>query len=224
MKKLFVLISVLFLIGSVSFAQTEKTVKTEKKAKIESAEKKDVKSKDVKSKDIKAKPIENQVKPKAADKNIKQVPTEKDVKPIEEKPENTVKASDDAENQSGAEITFKETSHDFGNIPFKGNGSYEFVFVNTGTEPLILTQPKSSCGCTVPEWPRQPILPGESNVIKVTYKNTDRPGNFNKYVTVFSNAAVNKEVKLHIKGTVEPEPTDAAPLNNGGIESPVKNN
>ena len=61
-------------------------------------------------------------------------------------------------------------------------------------------------------------------VIKVTYKNTDRPGNFNKYVTVFSNAAVNKEVKLHIKGTVEPEPTDAAPLNNGGIESPVKNN
>ena len=224
MKKLFVLISVLFLIGSVSFAQTEKTVKTEKKAKIESAEKKDVKSKDVKSKDIKAKPIENQVKPKAADKNIKQVPTEKDVKPVEEKPENAVKASDDAENQSGAEITFKETSHDFGNIPFKGNGSYEFVFVNTGTEPLILTQPKSSCGCTVPEWPRQPILPGESNVIKVTYKNTDRPGNFNKYVTVFSNAAVNKEVKLHIKGTVEPEPTDAAPLNNGGIESPVKNN
>ena len=224
MKKLFVLISVLFLIGSVSFAQTEKTVKTEKKAKIESAEKKDVKSKDIKSKDIKAKPIENQVKPKAADKNIKQVPTEKDVKPVEEKPENAVKASDDAENQSGAEITFKETSHDFGNIPFKGNGSYEFVFVNTGTEPLILTQPKSSCGCTVPEWPRQPILPGESNVIKVTYKNTDRPGNFNKYVTVFSNAAVNKEVKLHIKGTVEPEPTDAAPLNNGGIESPVKNN
>ena len=224
MKKLFVLIIVLFLIGSVSFAQTEKTVKTEKKAKIESAEKKDVKSKDVKSKDIKAKPIENQVKPKAADKNIKQVPTEKDVKPVEEKPENAVKASDDAENQSGAEITFKETSHDFGNIPFKGNGSYEFVFVNTGTEPLILTQPKSSCGCTVPEWPRQPILPGESNVIKVTYKNTDRPGNFNKYVTVFSNAAVNKEVKLHIKGTVEPEPTDAAPLNNGGIESPVKNN
>lgn len=224
MKKLFVLISVLFLLGSVSFAQTEKTVKTEKKAKIESAEKKDVKSKDVKSKDIKAKPIENQVKPKAADKNIKQVPTEKDVKPVEEKPENAVKASDDAENQSGAEITFKETSHDFGNIPFKGNGSYEFVFVNTGTEPLILTQPKSSCGCTVPEWPRQPILPGESNVIKVTYKNTDRPGNFNKYVTVFSNAAVNKEVKLHIKGTVEPEPTDAAPLNNGGIESPVKNN
>ena len=128
------------------------------------------------------------------------------------------------EKQDGPEITFKETSHDFGNIPFKGNGSYEFVFVNTGNEPLILSQPKSSCGCTVPEWPRQPILPGESNVIKVTYKNTDRPGNFNKYVTVFSNALINKEIKLHIKGTVEQEPTDAAPLKMENVSSPVKNN
>jgi hypothetical protein len=135
------------------------------------------------------------------------------------------KADDKADNSSsGAEIMFKETNHDFGNIPFKGNGSYEFVFVNTGTEPLILTQPKSSCGCTVPEWPKQPILPGESNVIRVTYKNTDRPGAFNKYVTIFSNAAVNKEVKLHIKGTVEPEPTDASPLKMDGIGTPVKNN
>ena len=129
-----------------------------------------------------------------------------------------------AEKQNGPEITFKETNHDFGNIPYKGNGSYEFVFINTGNEPLILTQPKSSCGCTVPEWPKQPILPGESNVIRVTYKNTDRAGNFSKYVTVFSNAMVNKEVKLHIKGTVEPQPTDAAPLKMEVISSPVKNN
>lgn len=219
MKKLFVLISVLFLIGSVSFAQSEETVKSDKKAKIESAEKKDAKSKE-----IKVKPVENQVKPKAVNKNAQPVPPGKDVKSVENKQGNIAGVSDDAEKQSGAEITFKETNHDFGNIPFKGNGSYEFVFVNTGTEPLILTQPKSSCGCTVPEWPRQPILPGESNVIKVTYKNTDRPGNFNKYVTVFSNAAVNKEVKLHIKGTVEPEPTDASPLKNDGVGTPVKNN
>ena len=120
--------------------------------------------------------------------------------------------NESVEKQDGPEITFKETLHDFGNVQFKGNGSYEFVFVNTGTEPLILTQPKSSCGCTVPEWPKQPILPGESNVIKVTYKNTDRPGNFNKYVTVFSNAVINKEVKLRIKGTVLAEPTEVAPM------------
>ena len=126
-----------------------------------------------------------------------------------------------AEKQNGPEITFKETNHDFGNIPFKGNGSYEFVFVNTGNEPLILSQPKSSCGCTVPEWPKQPILPGETNCIKVTYKNTDRPGGFNKYVTVFSNALVNKEIKLHIKGTVEQQPTDAAPMKMESVGTPV---
>lgn len=112
---------------------------------------------------------------------------------------------------NGPEMTFKETTHDFGKIDFNGNGTYEFVFVNTGNEPLILTQPRSSCGCTVPEWPKHPILPGESDAIRVTYKNTNRPGSFNKYVTIFSNAKVNKEVKLHIKGTVLEQQTDAAP-------------
>ena len=128
------------------------------------------------------------------------------------------------QNQNGPEITFKETIHDFGTIPYKGNGTYEFVFVNTGNEPLILSQPKSSCGCTVPEWPKQPILPGESSVIKVTYKKTDHSGSFNKYVTVFSNALVHKEVKLYIKGTVEPEPTDLTPVKMEGPASPVNNN
>ena len=187
MKKLFVLISVLFLMGSVSFAQSEKKVKNEKKQKIETK----------------------------ADEKV-EAKTDEKVVVSEEKNDQDV-----ADNQNGPEITFKETNHDFGNVEFKGNGSYEFVFVNTGNEPLILTQPKSSCGCTVPEWPRQPILPGESNVIKVTYKNTDRPGNFNKYVTVFSNALVNKEVKLHIKGTILPEPTDATPLKMETIGTPV---
>lgn len=223
MKKLFVLLSILFLIGSVTFAQTEKTVKTDnKKAKIESSEKQVKTEKQTKIK--KEVSSEKELKVKPVDDNSKVVKKDKEEKPVDIKDVKKDDAEESAQSESGAEITFKETSHDFGNIPFKGNGSYEFVFVNTGTEPLILTQPKSSCGCTVPEWPKQPILPGESNVIKVTYKNTDRPGAFNKYVTVFSNAAINKEVKLHIKGTVQPEPTDAAPLNNGGIESPVKNN
>jgi len=128
------------------------------------------------------------------------------------------------EPKNGPVISFKETNHDFGNIQFKGNGTYEFVFVNTGNEPLILSQPKSSCGCTVPEWPRQPILPGEQNVIRVTYKNTDRPGSFNKYVTIFSNSLTNNEIKLHIKGTVLAEPTEAAPLRQDSEGSPFKKN
>ena len=174
MKKLFFIVCALFLMGTISFAQNDKSL--------------------------------NDSKALNDNKALK---------------ENTVQNDVKAANQNGPEITFKEVNHDFGEIQFKGNGSYEFEFVNTGNEPLILTQPKSSCGCTVPEWPKQPILPGESNVIKVTYKNTDRPGNFNKYVTVFSNALVNKEVKLHIKGTVLPEPTDAAPIKFESIGAPA---
>ena len=66
-----------------------------------------------------------------------------------------IKAQEVAKN--GPEITFEKTTHQFGEIPFNGNGTYEFVFKNTGNEPLILSQPKSSCGCTVPEWPKSAI-------------------------------------------------------------------
>ena len=258
MKKLFVLACALFLTGTFAFAQSEKTVKPENKAKTESVDKKaqvEPAKKEVKleSAETKAKveSTKKEVKLESTNKNLKvnksdkktAAPVKKDVKAEEKVAKEALdkKAKDDekkklgnesdksvtipaAQNENGPEITFKETHHDFGNIPFKGNGSYEFEFENTGKEPLVLTQPKSSCGCTVPEWPKQPILPGEKNVIKVTYKNTDRPGNFNKYVTVFSNAVVNKEVKLYIKGTIESEPTDAAPLKMESVGSPVNKN
>lgn len=125
--------------------------------------------------------------------------------------------------ENGPEITFEKTTHQFGEIPYEGNGTYEFVFKNTGNEPLILSQPKSSCGCTVPEWPKKPILPGETDVIKVTYKNTNRPGSFSKYVTIFSNAMINKEVKLYIKGKILPEQTEALPTKDNSFGSPVNN-
>lgn len=128
------------------------------------------------------------------------------------------------ESQNGPVITFKDTNHDFGNIQYKGDGTYDFVFVNTGNEPLILTQPKASCSCTVPEWPRQPIMPGESNVIRVKYKNTDRPGRFNKYVTIFSNSVTNNEIKLYIKGNVMEQPTDASPFREESEGSPFNKN
>lgn len=100
------------------------------------------------------------------------------------------------------EITFKETTHNFGDIIYKGEAVCEFVFENTGTEPLVLTKPKSSCGCTVAEWPSEPILPGKTDKIIVRYKNTHKCGTFNKTITVYSNAVKNKEVRLTIKGNV----------------------
>ncbi len=86
-----------------------------------------------------------------------------------------------------------------------------------------MQKPKSSCGCTIPSWPNEPILPGESDVIKVTYR-TNRAGNINKTVTVTSNAVKNSTVVLRIKGRVLDQPTEVLPANNNGMGAPVNNN
>jgi hypothetical protein len=114
------------------------------------------------------------------------------------------------ERMNGPVITFKTTMHDYGDIYKGSDGSYSFVFTNTGNEPLILSKPRSSCGCTVPSWPKEPILPGESNKIKVTY-NTSKIGVFSKSVTIYSNSRNKKTMVLRIKGKVVPKPTEALP-------------
>ncbi len=103
-------------------------------------------------------------------------------------------------NKALPEITFEKTIHDYGKLPYRGNGECEFVFKNTGKEPLVLTNVKSSCGCTVPTWPREPIGKKKSASIKVKY-DTKRQGNFTKTITVFSNAS-NSPVRLTIRGNV----------------------
>lgn len=133
-----------------------------------------------------------------------------------------VTAQEAVETQNGPEIQFAKTVHDYGNVPYNGNGECEFAFTNTGNEPLILQKPQSSCGCTVPTWPKEPILPGESQVIKVTYK-TNRPGVINKTVTVTSNAKKNHNVVLRIKGTVLDQPTEAMPEKQSSVGAPVNN-
>ena len=131
----------------------------------------------------------------------------------------------DAKTQSGPEITFEKVVHDYGDVPFNGNGACEFRFTNTGDAPLVIQKPKSSCGCTVPSWPDKPILPGESDVIKVMYR-TSRCGSFNKTVTVTSNAVKNSTVVLHIKGRVLEQPTETLPEKTDGVGngSPVNKN
>lgn len=131
-------------------------------------------------------------------------------------------AQEAAQKQNGPAIQFAKTVHDYGNIPYNGNGECEFAFTNTGNEPLILQKPKSSCGCTIPTWPKEPILPGESDVIKVTYR-TNRPGVINKSVTVTSNAKNNPTVVLRIKGTVMNQPTEALPEKQSSLGAPVNN-
>ena len=130
------------------------------------------------------------------------------------------KAQDKETVQLGPEIEFEQVVHDYGDVPYNGNGECEFRFTNTGTEPLLVQKPKSSCGCTIPSWPNEPILPGESEVIKVTYR-TNRAGNINKTVTVTSNAVKNSTVVLRIKGRVLEQPSEVLPANNNGMGAPV---
>lgn len=124
-----------------------------------------------------------------------------------------------ADNPNAPVITFEKTVHDYGTVAFGGDGTCTFKFTNTGKEPLLVQQPRSSCGCTVPSWPKDPILPGDSNEIKVTY-NTKKAGPINKTVTVTSNAK-NGTVVLRITGNVEAQQTQQMPEKTPGEGTPV---
>lgn len=101
-----------------------------------------------------------------------------------------------------AEIKFEKETHDFGAIPQGTPATYEFSFKNTGKTPLIITNASASCGCTTPDWTREPIKPGKTGTVKATY-NAASPGSFTKSVTVVSNAK-NSTVILYLKGDVKP--------------------
>jgi len=110
----------------------------------------------------------------------------------------------------GAEISFEKEVHDYGVMEQNGNGQCEFVFTNTGTEPLLITNARGSCGCTVPEWPREPIAPGASSSIKVKY-DTKRIGLINKSVTITSNGETSTKI-IRIKGEVKAPAAGATPI------------
>lgn len=99
-------------------------------------------------------------------------------------------------------IEFKALEHNFNKLDYKGNATCTFEFSNKSKVPLILTSVSASCGCTTPEWPKEPILPGKTGSIKVTY-NSQIIGVFTKLVYVYSNAATNM-VTLTIKGEILP--------------------
>ena len=89
-----------------------------------------------------------------------------------------------------AEIKFNETSHDFGSFPENApKVTCKFKFTNTGDGPLVIHQAIASCGCTVPQYPKEPIKPGESGEITVTYNGAGKfPGHFRKSITLRTNA------------------------------------
>lgn len=112
----------------------------------------------------------------------------------------TVNAQEQKKASTQAEITFTEMEHDYGEVVKGGDGMCEFVYKNTGKAPLMLTNVRSSCGCTIPSWSKEPLMPGKTAKIQVKY-NTNNVGTINKSITVESNAS-NGRVILKIKGKV----------------------
>jgi len=119
-----------------------------------------------------------------------------------------------------ASMKFDEVEYNYGTIKQGDVVEHKFTFTSTGKEPLVISQAQGSCGCTVPEWPKEAIKKGEKGVIKVTFNSAGKMGPQDKTVTLMSNASDSPMV-LHIKGTVEaPAPKPAAPAEAKPMEAP----
>ena len=119
-------------------------------------------------------------------------------------------------------LTIDKLEYDYGTMYQNADGNTYFVYTNDGQEPLIFSRVKASCGCTTPKWSRQPLMPGQSDTLKVKY-DTKRLGSFNKSITISSNASVAKVI-LRVKGKVIAEPSVAMPTKNIDSQmSPVNN-
>ncbi len=121
----------------------------------------------------------------------------------------TALAQDTAEQVDGAKIEFEESSKNFGDIIQGDVVEHTFKFVNTGNQPLILSNVLVTCGCTATDWPREPIAAGKSSSITVKFNSRGKSGAQNKIVTVVSNA-VNSREKVSIKSNVLPKKKDDA--------------
>lgn len=106
-------------------------------------------------------------------------------------------------NPNGPIFKFIEETHEFGNLKEGPQAQVDFIFVNGGKEPLIIQNCSASCGCTTPDWTKEPIMPGQKGKITVKYNTEGRVGSFNKTVYIASNAKSDKErYEIYIKGNV----------------------
>lgn len=109
-----------------------------------------------------------------------------------------------AEEKKGAEITFEESTFNFGDITQGDKVEHVFAFANSGTEPLVLSRVMTTCGCTAPSWPKEPIAPGAKAEIKISFNSTGKMGMQNKVITVISNAATTN-ARISITANILPK-------------------
>lgn len=103
----------------------------------------------------------------------------------------------------------KDNTLDYGKIKQNANGERVVQFKNTGDKPLIISNVQSTCGCTVPSWPKDPIMPGKKGEVKIVY-NTKNAGTINKTITINSNDPKTPALAVHVTGMVEPVQTATA--------------
>lgn len=109
-------------------------------------------------------------------------------------------------------LTFAETGvYDFGNMVEGDTVEHVFTFTNTGEFPLIINNITASCGCTTPEWPREPVMPGQKSTVKVRFNSRGKMGQQNKTITIFANTEPSM-TDLHFKAQVDPKPDSAKTL------------
>ena len=120
---------------------------------------------------------------------------------------------------SGPIMTFESLTVDYGEIEQHSEPLRVAKFTNTGDEPLVISNARGSCGCTVPDWPKEPVMPGESADIEIRY-DTKRLGKINKTVTITTNQG-SEPVVLRVKGQInKPAEEESVPANKNGLKIP----
>ncbi len=119
--------------------------------------------------------------------------------------------------ENAAVMSFEETEYDFGTIQQGKVIDHTFVFTNTGKSPLLIENASASCGCTVPEWTKTPVAPGEKGEVKVQFNSAGKMGQQAPMVTVRANTEPNI-VRVSMKGSVE-----SSGMPTAGADGPVKN-
>ncbi|MFY0601536.1 MAG: DUF1573 domain-containing protein [Cyclobacteriaceae bacterium] len=119
-------------------------------------------------------------------------------------------SEENQEAQTGPKVVFEETVHEFGDITQGDRVEHVFKYMNNGTEPLIISNVKTTCGCTAPDWSREPLAPGESADLTVRFNSSGKNGMINKTITINSNA-VNSTERIRITTNVLPRATETDP-------------
>ncbi len=132
-----------------------------------------------------------------------------DFKKMEQAEENAVPTE-------GPIMTFETKTVDYGTIEQHGEPLRKLAFTNTGTEPLVIKNARGSCGCTVPEWPKEPIMPGESGEIEIRYA-TNRLGKINKTVKLTTNEVGVAPHVLKVVGMINKPDTENVPSSEPSI-------